>query len=125
MHLAIGGVALCLYLLAWQPWPYVDPDALFGFPVIDTLGNSLGTVALAFAAVGFFGRGGVHDIFLIRCAMIGVLLYELMHPLMGKVIDPWDLLATVVAGWLSERLYRLLHPGVVSPLVVTLPAEVP
>ncbi len=118
VHVSIGGLALAIYSIAWILY---SSGGLFNFPMMDAMGSALGTVSAAFLLVGFVGRGGIHDIFLIRVAMIGVLLYELLHPVLGNVIDPRDVLATVLAGWCSERLYRLLHPGVESPLIVAMP----
>ncbi len=104
---------------------HLAPQGAFNFAIVDAAGSALGTIAAAFLLVGIFGRGGIHDIFLIRLAMIGVLLYELFHPILGSAIDPWDVLAAGLAGWFTERLYKRIHPGVESPLIVAIPAEVP
>ena len=124
VHVTMGGLALAVYQLTWDLYNWA-PQGAFDFPIVDAAGSALGTIAAGFLLVGIFGRGGIHDIFLIRLAMIGVLLYELFHPILGSAIDPWDVLAAGLAGWGSERLYRLLHPGVASPLIVAIPAEAP
>jgi hypothetical protein len=47
----------------------------------------------------------------LRAAIMGVVCYELCHPLLGKQIDGWDVLATVLAGALCQIIYRALHTG--------------
>lgn len=89
--------------------PFIYSNQIKDFFIADTLGNSLGTVATVFGFVALLGRGGAHDYFLIRTVAIGVVVYELAHPLLGKPIDGLDIGATIVAGVLCEGLYRLLH----------------
>lgn len=55
------------------------------------------------------GRNITDDLFLLRTVVIGVFVYELAHPLLGKQIDIWDLMATVVGGILCEIIYKWIH----------------
>ncbi|MEK7727763.1 MAG: hypothetical protein AAB354_05075 [candidate division KSB1 bacterium] len=110
--MAIGISAILLYELARAYYrPFIYARAINDFHIADTLGNSLGTVANVFVFVSLFGRNIAQDYFLIRTVTIGVLVYEVAHPLLGKPIDPWDICATVVAGSFCEGFYRLLHGG--------------
>lgn len=38
-----------------------------------------------------------------------MVVYELLHPLLGKRIGPWDIIATMIAGTISEIVFRSLH----------------
>jgi hypothetical protein len=89
--------------------PFIYSNGINDFHIADTLGNSLGTVATVFVFTSLFGHQRKQDHVLIRIVTISVFLYELAHPLLGKPIDPWDLVATVIAGFFCEGLYRLLH----------------
>lgn len=120
INLAIGISALLLYEAARAYYrPFIYSQAINDFHIADTLGNSLGTVTTVFVFVALLGRGGQHDYFLLRTVTIGVLVYELAHPLLGKPVDVYDLVATVLAGVLCEGLYRLLHGR--PPLAVNKP----
>lgn len=110
VNMAIGISAILLYELARAYYrPFIYAHGINDFHIADTLGNSLGTVANVFVFTSLFGHNRGQDFFLIRAVTIGVLVYEVAHPLLGKPIDIWDLGATVLAGFLCEGLYRLLH----------------
>ena len=40
---------------------------------------------------------------------ISIIIYELAQPLLGKPIDPWDIIATILTGGLCALLYRIIH----------------
>ena len=110
LNLAIGLTALLLTELARTFYrPFIYENGINDFHIADTLGNSLGTVATVFVFVGLLGRDRLEDLFLIRTVTISVFVYELAHPLLGKPIDPFDMVATVLAGFFCEGLYRLLY----------------
>ena len=90
--------------------PIVYSRGIFDFHVADTLGNSVGTMALVFFLLAAFGGDRNADDRIIVSATVGTVVYELGSPLLGKPIDPWDIGATVVAGGLSWLLARSLHP---------------
>lgn len=89
--------------------PFIYAHHIYDFHIADTLGNSLGTVTTVFIFVALLGRDNARDYFLIRTVTISVLVFEVMHPLLGKPIDPLDMVATVLAGVFCEGFYRLLH----------------
>ena len=47
-------------------------------------------------------------IFLVKLVTVAVALYELAHPLSGKPIDIWDILATVITDMISYFLFRYI-----------------
>ena len=110
INLLMGLSAVVLYELArayYRPWIY--QNGINDFYIANTLGNSLGTIATIFVFVSLLGVDRAKDIFLIRTVIIAVTVYELGHPLLGKPIDPFDIIATVIAGIFSEILYRIIH----------------
>lgn len=110
VNMLIGVGAVVLYEVARATYrPFINSHSINDFHIADTLGNSIGTVATVFFFVSLLGRERTQDFFLIRTVTIAVLVYELAHPLLGKSIDPWDMLATVLAGLFCEGLYRLLY----------------
>ena len=108
--LAIGLSAVGIYEVA-RAWyrPFVYSHGLSDFHVADTLGNSLGTVATVLVFGSIFGRSHVRTLFVLRAAAIAVAVYELLHPLLGKPIDSFDLFATVLAGLLCQGVYRWVY----------------
>ena len=52
----------------------------------------------------------MQHLFLIRTLIISVALYEIAQPLLGKPIDPWDIVETVMTGGLCLILYKFIHP---------------
>lgn len=119
INMIVGVSAVLLYEVARAYYrPFVYAHAINDFHVADTLGNSLGTIATVFVFTSLLGRQSTHDYFLLRTTTMGVLVYELAHPLLGKPIDLWDVVATLVAGGACEGVYRLLH-GRRSPLIRT------
>lgn len=112
VHLTIGFAAVLIYEFLARPIyrPYIYRNNINDFHVADTLGNSLGTIATVFVLIGFLGQGRTQHLFLIKTITLAVALYELAHPLLGKAIDPWDLIATVLTGGLCLLLYKLIHP---------------
>jgi hypothetical protein len=110
LHLFIGLLAVLLYEVARAYYrPFIYANGLNDFHIADTLGNSLGTVATVFVFTSLFGTDHAREVFLIRTVTIAVIVYELAHPLLGKPIDPWDAVATIVAGIFCEGLHRLIH----------------
>ncbi len=108
--MVIGLCAVLLTELAREYYrPLIYANQINDFHLADTLGNSLGTVATVFVFTSLLGRTQAQDYFLLRTTTIGVFVYEVAQPLLGKPIDPWDLVATVIAGFFCEGLYRLIH----------------
>ncbi|MBC7878127.1 MAG: hypothetical protein H7Y59_13235 [Anaerolineales bacterium] len=110
INLFIGLSAVVIYEVMRAYYrPFIYTNGINDFYIADTLGNSLGTIATVFVFVSVLGTDHAKDIFLIRTVTIAVIVYELAHPLLGKTIDPLDIIATVVAGIFSEILYRVIH----------------
>lgn len=109
--LLIGLAAVVLYELARAHYrPFIYGRGIDDFHLADTLGNSLGTVATLFVFASVFGRNFAQQLFVLRSAAIAVLLYELLHPLLGKHVDIWDLGATLLAALAAEGLFRWMSP---------------
>ena len=105
--LAIGLSAVLVYEAA-RAWyrPFVYSRGIFDFHIADTLGNSLGTIATVMVFASLFGRTPAQGLFVLRASAMAVVVYELAHPLLGKPVDPADILATVLAALLCDFVYR-------------------
>ncbi len=110
LHLCIGIGAVLIYEFFARPVyrPYIYEHAIDDFHIADTIGNTLGTVATVFVLLALFGKGRREDIFVINATVIGVAVYELAHPLLGKPVDPWDVGATIISGLVCRIVYTLL-----------------
>jgi hypothetical protein len=110
INLAIGLSAVVIYEIARVTYrPFIYANRINDFHIADTLGNSLGTIATVFVFISMLGIDRAKDIFLIRTVAIAVFIYELSHPLLGKPIDIWDLIATALTGVFCEILYKSIH----------------
>lgn len=113
INLAIGFAAVLIYEFIARPIyrPYIYKHHINDFHIADTIGNTLGTVAAVFVLIGFIGQGRTQHLFLIKLITFSVALYEIMHPLLGKPTDLWDIAATIITGWLCLLLYKVIHPN--------------
>jgi uncharacterized membrane protein len=89
--------------------PYIYSHNLFDFHIADTLGNSLGTIAGIFIIITFLGRNKSQYLFLIKSTVISFIFYEIFNPLLGKPIDPWDIVATILSGGFCFFIFQLLY----------------
>lgn len=110
INLSIGTAALLVYECIGRPLyrPYIYSRDLYDFHVADTLGNSLGTMAAVFILVGLFSHSRAQGDFLIKISTVSIVLYELAHPLLGKPIDGWDMVATILSGALCYLLFHAI-----------------
>ena len=110
INLTIGVCALLIYEFVGRPYyrPYIYSHKIYDFHIANTLGNSLGTIATIFILVSLLSRGVANGNFLIKIIMFSVVLYEIAQPLLGKPIDIWDIVATIVAGGLSLLIFHYL-----------------
>lgn len=105
----IASGAVVLYQVARAYYrPYVYSHGIYDFHVADTLGNSLGTMATVFVFASLFGTDFRRGVSALRAGTVCIIIYELLHPLLGKPIDPWDLIATLITGAASELIFRAL-----------------
>jgi len=110
INMLIGLSAVVLYEIARATYrPYIYSQSINDFHIADTIGNSLGTVATIFVFTSLLGRDLAQDYFMIRTVTISVAVYELAHPLLGKSIDLWDLVATIITGVFCELIHRTIH----------------
>lgn len=112
INLAIGFSAVLIYEFLARPIyrPYIYRNNINDFHLADTIGNSLGTIATVFVLIGFIGQGRTQHQVLIKIITISVALYEIAHPLLGKSIDLWDIVATLLTGGLCLIVYKIIHP---------------
>lgn len=110
INFIIGVSALLLYEFAGRPYyrPYIYSHNINDLHIADTLGNSLGTIATIFILVSLLTSETVKGNFLIRIITVAVALYEIAHPLLGKPIDIWDIVATIVSGVISFFLFNFI-----------------
>lgn len=113
IYLAIGMAALLFYEFVARPYyrPYIYTNNINDFHIADTIGNSLGTIATVFGFLFLLGGEKRRDLFLIKTVAISLVVYEVAHPLLGKPIDPWDMVATLLTGVFCFMLHRLVPRG--------------
>ena len=113
IYFVIGIAALLVYEFMARPYyrPYIYANNIHDFHIADTIGNSLGTMATVFGFLFLLGGEKSHDLFLIKTVTISLVVYEVAHPLLGKPIDPWDILATLLTGAICFLLHRLVLRG--------------
>ena len=111
-NLSIGFAALLILEFLARPIyrPYIYRNNINDFHLADTIGNTLGVMASIFVSIGFIGQGRTQHLFLIKSTTIAMVLYEIGQPLLGKPIDPWDILATIITGGICLVMYKSVHP---------------
>ncbi|MEQ1587454.1 MAG: hypothetical protein ABL895_16335 [Cyclobacteriaceae bacterium] len=111
INLSVGFIALLIYEFFARPIyrPYIYSHHINDFHIADTIGNSLGTLATIFIFLGVIGKTRAQHDFLIKTITISLVLYEVAHPMLGKPMDFWDVMATLATGWFCWVLYRVLH----------------
>lgn len=117
VDLTIGLLAILIYELVARPIyrPYIYRSNINDFHIADTIGNTLGTIATIFILTGLIAQGRTEHLFSINAITISVVLYEIAHPLLGKPIDIWDILATILTGGLCLVAYKIIHPVKAGP----------
>jgi hypothetical protein len=100
INLIIGFAALLFLEFVARAYyrPYIYSNNIFDFHIADTLGNSLGTIAGVFIFIGILTSNRQQGLSMALIVTIAFVVYEVGHPLLGKPIDMWDVLATVVTG---------------------------
>ena len=103
INLIIGFAALLFLEFVARAYyrPYIYSNNIFDFHIADTLGNSLGTIAGVFILVGILTSDRRQGLSMVVIVTIAFVVYEIGHPLLGKPIDIWDVIATVITGAVS------------------------
>jgi hypothetical protein len=111
VNLAIGLSSILIYEFIARPIyrPFIYGQDIYDFHIADTIGNTLGTIASVFIVIGLIGKGRAQHFFLMKTVIISVTLYEIVQPLMGKPIDPWDILATILTGGVCILMYKYIY----------------
>lgn len=110
INLTIGLVALLLYEFVGRPYyrPYIYRHNIYDFHIADTLGNSLGTIAAIFIPIAILTNDKTHGYSLIKLITIVVVIYEIVQPVLGRPIDFWDIIATMLSGGISYVIFKWL-----------------
>ncbi len=109
-NFAIGISALLIYEFIGRPIyrPYIYAHKINDFHIADTLGNSLGTIATLFFFTALLSNETIKGNYLIQLGTFSLVVFELAHPLLGKPIDFWDIVATVLTGSFCYLMYNLI-----------------
>lgn len=86
--------------------PYIYNNKINDFHIADTLGNTFGTLPTIFFLIAILSNDKKKGNYLIKLGTFSVVVFELLHPLLGKKIDIWDIAATIVAGFASYLIYN-------------------
>ncbi|MDI9340860.1 MAG: hypothetical protein QM534_09865 [Sediminibacterium sp.] len=108
INFAIGISALLLYECVGRPIyrPYIYNNNINDFHIASTLGNTLGTLTTIFFLIAILSNETTKGNYLIKLGTLSVIVFELAHPLLGKPIDIWDLIATIITGFISHVIYN-------------------
>ena len=120
-NLLIGAGALLLYEFVGRPIyrPYIYANQLNDFHIADTLGNTLGTMTTVFVAIAVFSKDRAGGFFILKMATLGVVLFELLHPLLGKPTDVWDIGATLLTGVFCYAIFDFISTRTIPQSPVT------
>ena len=113
INFAIGISALLIYEFVGRPIyrTYIYANKINDFHIADTLGNTFGTLTTIFFLIVIFSSETIKGNYLIKLGTFSVVVYELAHPLLGKPIDIWDIVATILAGLFSYLIYNIIFKG--------------
>ncbi len=113
INFGIGISALLVYEFIGRPLyrPYIYSNQINDFHIADTLGNTFGTLPTIFFLIAILSKDTEKGNYLIKLGTLGVVVFELAHPLLGKPIDIWDILATFLAGFVSYLIYNGIFKG--------------
>jgi hypothetical protein len=111
INLLIGLSSLLFYEFVGRPYyrPYIYSNKFYDFHIADTLGNSFGTIAAIFIPIAVLTNNKTKAYSLIKLITATMVIYEIGQPLLGKPIDLWDILATILSGGAGFLLFRWLY----------------
>ena len=98
INFGIGLAGLLIYEFIGRTMyrPYIYDNDINDFHIADTLGNTFGTLPTIFFLVAILSNDATKGNFLIKLGTVSVVVFELAHPLLGKPIDGWDIIATII-----------------------------
>jgi hypothetical protein len=110
INLVIGVSALLICEFVGRPIyrSYIYSNGINDFHFADTLGNTFGTITTLFLLVAILSNDTRKGTSLLRLGTVVLLIFELAHPLLGKPIDLWDMVATIVTALFCYILYNLI-----------------
>ncbi|MDI9363349.1 MAG: hypothetical protein QM541_00255 [Flavobacterium sp.] len=110
INFAIGISALLIYEFVGRPIyrPYIYKNKINDFHIADTLGNTFGTLPTIFFLIAILSNETTKGNYLLKLGTFSVVVFELAHPLLGKPIDIWDIIATILTGFVSHIIYNNL-----------------
>ena len=108
INFAVGISALLIYEFIGRPIyrPYIYNNKINDFHIADTLGNTFGTLPTIFFLIAILSNDTTKGNYLIKLGTFSVVVFELAHPLLGKPIDIWDIVATIFTGFISYLIYN-------------------
>lgn len=108
INFSIGITALLIYEFIGQPIyrPYIYNNEIYDFHIADTLGNTFGTLPTIFFLIAILSNDTTKGNYLIKLGTFSVIMFEFAHPLLGKPIDIWDIIATILAGLVSYSIFN-------------------
>lgn len=113
VNFTIGISALLIYEFVGRPIyrPYIYNNKINDFHIADTLGNTFGTMPTIFFLIAILSNDTTKGNYLIKLGTLSVVVFELAHPLLGKPIDIWDIIATILTGLVSYFIYNGIFKG--------------
>ena len=108
INFAIAISALLIYEFIGRPVyrPYIYNNKINDFHIADTLGNTFGTLPTIFFLIAILSNDTTKGNYFIKIGTISVVVFELAHPLLGKPIDIYYIIATVFTGFFSYLVYN-------------------
>jgi len=108
INFAFGVSALLIYEFVGRPIyrSYIYNSKINDFHIADTLGNTFGTLSTIFFLIAILSNDTKKGNYLIKLGTFSVIVFEILHPLLGKPIDIWDIIATILAGVASYLIYN-------------------
>ena len=108
INFAIGISALLIYEFIGRPIyrTYIYNNKINDFHIADTLGNTFGTLPTIFFLIAILSNETTKGNYLIKLGTVSVVVFELASPMLGKPIDIWDIIATILTGFISYVIYN-------------------
>jgi len=97
--------------------PYVYQNGISDFGFADVIGNLLGTVAIIFFCLGVYHATRIQSIRIVIFITIGVVIYELLQPVLPRGVLDWkDVFSTFAAGLFSLTIVLIIWRVIKDPL---------